>query len=756
MKNFFYSKWPLFLICFFCLIMISIWFREGKFLATGEDGLMLVNPSRALELYRYSWNEVRSGATTPGWISMLPFFYIELLILRIGVPLWLFQATLFFVLMFIGSASIYYLGGQLFGDEQKSNLKKLALIAALFYILNPVSLLGIWYRGIAVSSFIFFYALNPLFFYLYARGLNNGRKIFIIVAPLVALLLSPAFSSPGPPFLLWFLPFLYSLAVAFTRFSNIKVRFQPFPIIYFFATIVFWIAINLWWIFPYIKFSSTAYSSETSPIQAVNTLKANSADFTWDGVVRLIHKGFLYRNEVFGAVYKSPMMLLLSWLIPLVTFYGLLKLRRGQTKSFLILSFVVLLFLAKGTSPPLGGIFLWLFNHVTILQVFRNTFEKFGMLLPAIYAPLFGYGLVYFLSRISNPKIQKGLLTLTVVLLLVYSWPLFTKAIIAFDSRDIRVEVPLSFDQANRLISSKDHIILVVPTMGGGSGFYRWQYGYKGADAAQWLFNNPVINVSYDANSFYGQLLTGLSNGQLDANLVGVAQLFSADIIAYRKDMDISAFGYNFDALERFENMIKSSDLNKIFDSQEVSLWKLPEEKVVPLIYIPRLIKFGNSPEELIFSLNNNQFDPKSDVYICVNQDKCKSSIRLKSADSIQIGAIPDKIEFNKLSPVNYEIKVYNSRGTFILVFNNNYNQGWTVAIGNQQLSRDKHIVANGYANGFIIDGRGDLNISMKFSPEEQIQKSYKVSLFAISLGLIVLAGSIIKNRPRKKYSTYL
>lgn len=734
------KNYPVFLIVLLCAVIIAIWFKDGKFLATGEEGLVLLNPSRTIDLYQYSWNEIGTGIAAPGTNAMVPLFYFESWLLNLRLPLWLFQAFIFFLLMSLGAVSVYFLSKELLKEYIKTSVTKVAFVAAIFYILNPISMLGVWYRFIL--GFMFFYCLAPLFFYLYVIGVNKRRKAFIFLGPLVALFFTFSFESPAPVLLLWLLPFIYSIFLSLPHAS--KKGFNIFPLGYFISSALFWLIINLWWIYPYIELSKISFAGENSVVHAVGTLKANSLDFTLPNVVRLIHGGFLYKGEAFGNIYKTPLFLILSWLIPLITLYGLIKLRSGQIKKFFIYGLILLLFLAKGTSLPLGEIFLWFFKKITILQLYRNPLEKFGMLLPIIYAPLFGFGLFYLAYKIQNLKKRVLFLVLTIILLGVFHWPFFSGALTRFEKRDIRVVVPSSFKSANEAIPAGNHVILSIPVMGGASGFYKWQYGYKGVESSQYLFDYPVINIFYDATSFTGQLLIATSNNNLH-NLIGLAQLFSADIVAYRKDTDVSAFGYNLDTLERSEKMINESNLTKIFDSKEASLWSLPQEAVVPLIYIPQSIKFGESPKNLITLLENHQFDPRSQVFICTDREKCNPYVPGQDLSQIRIQATPEKIEFTKISPVNYGIKVINSKGKFLLVLNNAYHPGWIFLVNGEQIDSNKHIVANGYANGFLIDKTGSFNISLKFAPEEKIQRFYKVSLFTISLGIIILFGLVIK-----------
>ncbi len=734
------KKLEIFPICFitiFCLLIVGIWFKDKKLLATGEEGLILANPVRSIVLYSHSWNEVGAGIAVPGVNPMIPLLFLESKVIDLGVPIWTFQAAIFFLLMLIGSFSIYYLTKELSKHIVRAELEaKVALISALFYTLNPISLLGVWYRF--SLGFMFFYALAPLFFFLFLIGVNYRKNVYIFLAPLVTLLFTFAFASPALPLLIWLLPFIYLLSLYF-RHSKEESKSRVYPIIYFILMFIFWIVISIWWIFPFVELSRAAFASEIDPSHAIGTLKANSKDFSVVNVIRLIHGGFLYRAEAFGPIYKTPLFQMFSWLIPIVSIFGIFNLKPGRIKFFYVTSFILLIFLVKGTSPPLGSIFLWFFKTITFLQVYRNPLEKIGMLLPIIYAPLFSIGLFFLLTKISSLKMRRLILTVVVGCLAINSWPFFTGAMVSFGKRDIRVEIPQSFQNANNALSSKVHIFFSLPQMGGASGRYKWPYGYAGVESSEYLFNYPTIVKFYDANAFYAQLLIALSFGKMESNIVGLAQVFSADTLVFRKDTDVLAFGDRLDALERSEKMINRARLNKVFDSPEVSLWSLPEEKIVPVIYIPDSIKYGDSPADLISLLENNQIDPKHQVFICTNKDKCNPSLQSKEGMQIKIEAVPKRIEVKKISPSMYDIKIEQSQGEFLLVFNNSFHPGWTASIGNMSIPEDKHIVANGYANGFIVDNKGSFDILLKFAPEEKMYRTYQISLYAVTVGTLIV-----------------
>lgn len=736
MKKIIKSYWPVIVLSLLCLLIISVWFKDQKFLATGEEGLILANPERSIKLYKYSWSENGIGGASPGSNPTLPLLYLESYLIKIGLSVWVFQGSVFYLLMLIGSVSMYLFVKELFKDIVEKNLLNLVgFIAGIFYIFNPVSLLGVWYRFLL--GFMFFYALVPLFLYLYVVGLNCKKNIFIVFIPLLTLLFTFAFSGPALPLLLWLLPFTYSISFFLNQASTVNLRSRTRPFVYFFLMFGLWLIINTWWIYPYVELSKFAFSSETSLVHATGTLKANSQDFGLYNVIRLIHGGFLYRGEAFGSIYKSPPFLLISWLIPLLAIYGLFKIKKGFVRNFFILNFFLLLFLVKGTSPPLGGLFLWLFSHITILQIYRNPLEKIGMLLPTIYAPLFGLGLAYISGKINILWIKRAFFISAVLGLVVLCWPMLTGAVINFDKRDIRVEVPASFREANQAIPTGNHIIFSLPQVG-ASGRYKWSYGYSGVDVSEYLFSYPIITKTYDGKSLFGQLLAEVSTGEL-TNLEKIMQFFSADILAFRKDTNLSAFGYKEDVFDRSEKMITEAKLVKLFDSNEVSLWSLPEEKIVPVVYAPSVVKFGDSPKELFNLLEYNQYDPMLMIFICVNKDNCHPNLSTSQISEIRIDNIPETIEVNKISPVEYRIRVVNSKGRFILVFNNSYHPGWSASINDKPLSQENHIVANGYANGFIIDKLGNFDISLQFMPEKSIKNASNISLISVIIGVLII-----------------
>lgn len=740
--NYIKNVLPVVFIALLCILIISMWFRDGKLLATGEEGLFLSNPSLTYEMLKPSWISHGPGYTNPVLRPRLPFYYLAHLSYQRGIEPWIFQEVLFYMLILIGAISMYYLAKEVFRNSKESlNINTIAVIAAIFYLFNPVSLLGVW--GRFIYSFMFFYALIPLFILFYIRGINNKDLKYIFIAPLVTLPFSYAFGTPALVPLLWLLPFVYSSVKSLSYVSHSAKSI--FPMVFFSATLIVWLLLNLWWIIPYLDLFQISYTGSESVMQHnVGTLIANSKDFTLNNVIRLIHGGFLYRNEFFGPIYNSIPFIIISYIIPVLAIYGLISIKDKVIKKFLFISFLIVIFLVKGTSFPFGQFFLWLFKNVPGMILFRNPLEKVGLLLPVIYALLFTIGTLKFAARFKGNF--SGVMVTFIILstLVLFHWPLLSGAMATYGNRDIRVKVPNSFQEANLQFDNQPHMLLSLPLMGGASGLYKWEYGYKGIDASHYLFNQPIIAALQSNDNFYGRLIIGISGGRIKYNLIGLSQLFSADFIVFRKDIDVPAYRSYFDAKEIAGDMIKNANLVKVFDSPEFSVWEIPEAERNPLIYVSNSVFFGNSADDLLDAIEAKKFSAKEQTFICQNKDLCLVSDY--PLDGLHKDNNPDKVIFEKVSSTEYQIKVLGSKGKFLLVFANRYHPGWVLFSKDGSSIDTAHLEVNGYANGFVIDKTGDLDFTLSFTPEVKYSRLNVLFLAPIVALVIIVIALLTKS----------
>jgi hypothetical protein len=281
--------------------------------------------------------------------------------------------------------------------------------------------------------------------------------------------------------------------------------------------------LNAWWILPFMR-TSGYVSEQLSPSANIGTLLTISEHLGAPiHLIRLINIGFFKNIEtVWSPIYSSTIFNAISFLIPIIVFSALLL----KPEHRLVIYFTFLstfgIFLAKGTAPPMGEIFLLVFTSFPAFQVFRNPFEKFGIIIPIGYAVLFGVGLssIYYwirkhvrisllLNNSENVNVEKiaasGLIVLVCFSTLgIYAWPMwtgmvFTSGITPANNPDIGdyVDVPAYYREANLWVSDQQgNLRLIVLPIGGEGITYNWTYGYAGVELSNQLFDKPSISYT--------------------------------------------------------------------------------------------------------------------------------------------------------------------------------------------------------------------------------------------------------------------
>lgn len=90
-------------------------------------------------------------------------------------------------------------------------------------------------------------------------------------------------------------------------------------------------------------------------------------------------------------------------------------------------------------------------------------------------------------------------------------------------------------------------------------------------------------------------------------------------------------------------------------------------------------------------------------------------------------------LNFKKINPNKYEIKVKNATDPYFLVFSESYHPGWKASVGGE------HLTLNGFANAWYIEKTGDYQIILDFRPQRIYYISISVSVFALFASMIYL-----------------
>lgn len=103
------------------------------------------------------------------------------------------------------------------------------------------------------------------------------------------------------------------------------------------------------------------------------------------------------------------------------------------------------------------------------------------------------------------------------------------------------------------------------------------------------------------------------------------------------------------------------------------------------------------------------------------------------------------RVSFEKINPTHYRAMVSLATGPFYLNFLESYHPGWQAMIDGQLLN--DHQVVNGYANGWLIDKKGDYTIDITYKPQELYARACLSSLITLGILGVVLLVFLIREK---------
>ena len=690
------------------VLIVFLWFQRGLLLAGGEDGLPFYNISRSFNLFRYVWINSDTGFFNLTNLPLAPLFWVLKYFYELGISGVILQAAVFFLLISTGAFSLYFLLKETLADQLgKNRLELLSFLGALFYLLNPFSMVQIWGRGLYTQFFSF--AIVPAFLYLFIRGLKKGQFFYGISAALIAAIFSATFRHPATVITVWAGAIIYLLFFIFKQRDNKKTTL--FALSFFLITLVTWILFNFFWIYPLYRSGGETYSSffNKSFGDNIASLQGVSRNAPFGAVIRLTHDGFVYNDKIYGDIYLSIPFLLISWFIPLIAILSWRRFKKFTYFGFYLPFFLASLFISLGANPPLGWLLTWLFQLIPFLQALRNPYEKFGINLLVAYIPFLMLGLDTLSEKIEhriNKKVGEFIILVGIIILcIIYVWPLWTGQFAGGIKVNPWVKVPNYYKAANDWLNGQtgEFKVLELPLNPGSGIRYTWDYPFAGIEPSEFLFDK--LSISHDLRfnrGYYNGLLSSFNqekipNSTIDANfangnLIDNLSKLNIKYIILHKDID---FKYNNSSSSAtFENFLTN------------------EEKIKKV----------------------SSFD-KLDIY--------EAEI---PSDITEILAEKVNLTFTKINPTLYQIKVIDAKAPYNIVFLQQFDRNWELSIDNQILS--SHSQALGYANTWRVDKNGSYSLQIRFRPQDYVDLGIRVSVYAVLFAFIAAGGiSLWKKR---------
>lgn len=545
-----------------CGVLVSIWFRRSLMIAAGESGLPFYDPQFYLQESSYIWSNELLGGFVPTISSSLPLYLVLTLLSGLGLPSVILEAGTFWVILTTAALSVYKLTLQAFKEERLA-----AIAAGLFYIANPYALTAIWNRMLLTHMFA--YALLPLVLFLYIKGIESKQVRYAVCLALSTVMFSYAFSSVAFVFVLGSV--VGSAALLLFAFSHVQ-REKPIFLLKFTALVAtLFVVVNSWWIFSLSTIAlASSYASGQPPVgQDLGTLLHFANVNGVANIIRLMPPHWTEFALAWDDRLASPLLMAVSYLIPVVSFSTLLA--RPLRKSVVFYASLSLwgIVLANGAAPPIGGPFLFFYERIHFAILFRNPWEKLTMIYALAVSPLFGMGLVHVYRfvhshlrvswrspprewTLNKPAAACGPIVAACILLGVLVWPLWTGTVFEGTSPPnpgSYVQVPSYYSDARAWLMSEegDFRIIVLPLRGEGTT-YIWNesgenLGFNGVNVDNVLFGVP--SISLPGSNMFSDVITQLpgllvSNG---TSFWKVMSVLSSKYVVVREDSNYSFRG---------------------------------------------------------------------------------------------------------------------------------------------------------------------------------------------------------------------
>ncbi len=705
------SRYLIILDIFFLLLLSVIPFLAYNNVIIPETDLAYnISPSHAFFNRLFLWdNSVNLGIFLFNTVDFYNFFNICLH--QLNIPPQLTKQIWLSFLLFVTGLSMYYFIGVFF--EKKNRLLKLVSSTAYMYSLYMVRMIYL------TSTFLLSYMMLPLLMGLYIKGLRSKKRytFYAVLIGLSSVILSNInFTLIAINIIAIF---LFLLVYIFVQKRENLLRILKFNIL----ILIFTLLISFWWIVAYTygvvtnwEITARALNLETPKMYNIMSSYLESFRLLGEWSFYGGYKNILYFP--FSPFYiKNNLGILSSFLLTIISICGLLFLAKKKEKKilYLLLLLVVFLPLAVGAYPIknptlTGKIYLWFYKNIPLFSIFRNGYKSVAII-AFVYAVLIGYftwSICFFLKRKLGSvkkilyKVLSGIFVLLIFgLILLNSFPLWTGKL--FDKNRILKSIPpYWYKTAEGLnANSLNFRIFYLPDQ----YFPVYYWGRPITDVGVALIDKSHIQT-YTSSIQRGPIGLLYDSVSKESNLdsfVKMLSLVNTEYVIQRNDINWEY--YNVESPDKIKRILNSMDgihYKKSFG--EVDLYQIDKDYFLPYIYSPKTLVIPegdiNTFPQIVSSLNY-QISPA--IYF-KDQNKDKIHRIENFAKKVkEINEFPI-LEFKKVNPVKYIVRVHNASEDFPLVFSESFNKGWRVYLARVQGSRFK-VQSKELGNYKILEG---------------------------------------------------
>lgn len=608
--------------------LIPIFPTWGRF-KIGGDVILPLLPENLAHM-TYQWIDTANGlyAANDYWFWINSFHLLKLLGLDVYQSAFLYQ----FLIYFLSGIGIY----KIYNLFNKHN-KLWGLAPAVAFIYSPHFL----------DHMIYFQATACIVWMMVILFRFIKTKKLTWYDPFLAAAIIPFIGNlPNPKYhFLIFFVYLLTLGGAYyfqlINWDNIKKTSHKL-----FAFLG--MTAHIW--LPFLYFGANFVVDENIQVNIRQGYRRTGVAIDYGGtfiskMITLFHTPNLNPSDI-EIIYRAPFIFAFYALAILVLCGSIFLIAKNITKNRIIIIWyllcIVLIFLAKSSNPPFGFGYEFMLSSAKVFAFMRTTA---GIV---IYAGVFFALLVGYVTQTTYRRHRSyEFLVLVFVILAYTSYPFWSGKYFLnqsplnpfLDKSKHGIQLPQSyFDSAKFMAQSElDGKIRIYP---GVSGYQNNTWGYYGFNLYPWLFKQSMVGVD--------------PNDQMWA---------SRNITNYRYILhDKSLFEEN-----RSNKYEVTQPSHKIFSSREIDLYEVADDTYPAYIMVPEKITLMNRVPSTYFETN---LPSREAVYIIDQPIEKLAKIPQASSDR-------PFVEYKRINPTKYRIRLHQANGTFPLVFHDAFHNKW-------------------------------------------------------------------------------
>lgn len=467
--------------------------------------------------------------------------------------------------------------------------------------------------------------------------------------------------------------------------------------------------------------------------------------------------GFVYTK--YYTILQSPLLILAGYCFPICACLSIITMRRvpSSIPAILILFYgIIFTFLSKSEHQPASGIVDWLFHHILLYGIFRNSYDKLYIGVVFFFSMLISLGVANTLNKRTIAALF--LFSLSTLAIIGGSW-LFISGGVA-DSRFL-AHIPQPYEELRLQVLHQSHrpVLLSVPDFQ-GEDHLTWYEGNSVLDAV--LLDSPTFNLQWLQSQGFSFNPKNFASYQRELSaVIPTLPLLGVDnVLIHRDTVERIAIDhgrtYNIYGREQIryweEGLARSSAFRREEANKYYELYHLESAFRRPPLYATTVTIQGNRLVDLARLLETRHLGlrigpagPLTFVSSRVASDNSASYLpKLSVVDQ-------------PLGPGSYLVHVTGAQGEYLLTLLQTYDSEWEVllfaqahppnrwalafdsALGRHVLTAN-HVRVNGFANGWWLGKTGSYWIAVVYRPQAVVWLGLMPSL----AGAILLSLSLI------------